>query len=555
MKQFKGSPGAPGICYASAAVLQAASGQVTRSLDEAVQACLETVKKLQATTLERLGQEDAAIFEAYEMLLMDDYLLEPIRESIAQGEEPIEAVEVCMEQQAAAFAKAKSEYMRQRADDIRNLKRMLQQELRGGSTPLVLPEDNKSFVLVAESLSPADTMQVDTKRLAGLVTRYGGVTSHVVILAKSLGIPAVTGVQECSQILSGQAVAANGNTGEILVEPDPGALEKVARDIQGQERFRRMLDALPSGELAMRDGTPVHVSINIGLCGDLDGVKLENIHGVGLYRTEFLFSDCREKPTVRQQTEEYQRVFDALGGKNLIVRTLDIGGDKVIPYLDIPKEENPFLGCRGIRLCMRNETIFREQLEALLTAASGRPFQIMFPMVDTVAEFLWAKSIFTEIRNELGLRGIKTDQQIQLGIMVETPAAVFSAPLFAKHVDFVSIGTNDLTQYVLAADRGNPETGVTLSHYDPAVIRALHYAIETYTDAKIKVSVCGEAGSDIKFLPVLAAMGLRYVSVSPSMVDSVRYTVSQMDMTQASALLEEVLSMETEAEIRECLYK
>lgn len=555
MKRFKGIPGAGGICCALAAVQQAVSGQATCSLDEAAQTCLKTVRDLQVTTLERLGQEDASIFEAYEMLLMDDYLLEPIRQSIAQGIDPIEAVESSMEQQASAFSKAKSEYMRQRADDIRNLKRMLQQELRGGSAPVILPAGDERFVLVAENLSPADTMQVDTKRLAGLVTRYGGVTSHVVILAKSLGIPAVTGVQDCSQILSGHVVAVDGNTGEVILEPNHETMKEIEQAIQAQERYSKMLAQLPAGEVATQQGVPVHVSVNIGLSSDLNGVKTENIHGVGLYRTEFLFSDCTERPTISHQAAEYRRVFDALGDKTLIVRTLDIGGDKAIPYLDMPKEENPFLGCRGIRLCLRNEEIFREQLEALLLAADGKSFRIMFPMVDSVTEFLRAKNIFEDVRGALKQWGTNVDQKIHLGIMVETPAAVFSAPFLSKHVDFVSIGTNDLTQYVLAADRGNPETGVALSHYDPAVIRAIGYAIKTYTDAGVKVSVCGEAGSDIKFLPLLVAMGLRYVSVSPSMVDSVRYTISQMDMKRASVLLEAALSMETEAEIRDYLCK
>ncbi len=549
MNVYSGLPAAEGTACALAVVMkEEAANCATRSLDEAVEACLEEIRVLRDKAAAELGDESAEIFDAYEMLLMDEYMVAPIRELHDEGVEWVEATEQALETQAAMFARAKSEYMQQRADDIRNIKKMLQRALQGGGNGIVMPESG-DFILFAESLSPADTMRVDQTRLSGLVTRYGGATSHVVILAKTLGIPAITGFEALGEVSQGDQVIVDGKKGTVTLNPDAETLAQAARIIAQEREFREMLSQLPKGEVATKEGETVHVSVNIGLASDLDGLDLSSLYGVGLYRTEFLFSEAVTAPTVAEQVTEYKAVFDKLAGKDLIVRTLDIGGDKVIPYLNLPKEDNPFLGCRGIRLCFRYEELLRDQFTALMVASEGRPFSVMFPMIAGVAEFRRAKQIWQEVAGVLAQEGRAISPDIRLGVMIETPAAAFCADILAREADFGSIGTNDLTQYVLAADRGNPNVGVKLSHYDPAVLRAINQIISAFRKAGTKISVCGEAGSDTAFLPLMAAMGLRYVSVSRSLIDRVRYAVMNTSLEEKTRLLEQVLTLATEEEV------
>lgn len=554
MNVYSGMPAAEGTACALAAVLRESSSQaVERTLDEAIAVCLEEVRQLRDKAAAELGQDSAEIFDAYEMLLLDDYMISPIRELHAQGTALEEAVDQALELQASLFAGAKSEYMQQRAEDIHNIRRMLQRALKGSAGCIALPENGEKFILFAESLSPTDTMRVDQSRLAGLVTRYGGATSHVVILAKNLGIPAITGFEALPEVTPGELVVIDGKRGSVTVSPDAKAVEEAAAAIAAEQEFRTMLASLPKGEVTLGGEEAFHVSVNIGLSSDLDGLDMTSLYGVGLYRTEFLFSERSAAPTVAEQAAEYAAVFDKLAGKDLIVRTLDIGGDKVIPYLDLPREENPFLGCRGIRLCFRQEQLLRDQFTALLTAAAGRPFSVMFPMISGVSEFRRAKALWKETAEMVAAQGCAVSADIRLGVMIETPSAAFCADILAREVDFASIGTNDLTQYVLAADRGNPAVGVKLSYCDPGVLRAIYQIITAFRQAGVKLSVCGEAGSDTAFLPLMAAMGLRYVSVSRSMIDRVRYTVMRMDLKAERERLETVLAMATEEEVSAAL--
>lgn len=551
MKKYKGVPSAGGIACAAVVKASACTEQAApKTLDQAVEACAAKMQALYGKTLEELGEENAEIFSVYEALLRDEYLLQPVRDRHQGGMELTEAVKVSIEEQASVFAKAKSEYMRQRAEDIRNVGDMLVQEIQGKSTGFSLPEGEEPVIVLAQSLSPADTMSLDRKRLAGFVTCFGGATSHVVILAKALGIPAVTGLTEWDEISDGVVLAIDGGTGEVIASPDGPEMEKIREKLRCQEEFAAMIRNMPKGECCTKDGCPVHVSINISGCADLEGADLSSLYGVGLYRTEFLFVERDKAPTLQEQIAEYRKVFQSLPGKDLIVRTLDIGGDKGVPYLEVPAEENPFLGCRGIRLCFAREELLRTQFEALMRAAEGRPFSVMFPMINDAPEFEKAKKIWQEVQSQLD---VPVSDQIRLGVMIETPSALLCADILAGHVDFASIGTNDLTQYILAADRGNSRTGIRQSVYAPAVVRAIYHVIRTFRQADVKISVCGEAGSDLHFLPLMIGMGLQFVSVSPSMADAVRYTVRNTDCAQQQVLLEQALQMQSEPEIRALL--
>lgn len=548
MKKYKGIPSAGGVACAVAVKAVFSTGHSTpKTLDQAVQSCVEQVRALYRKTLEELGEENAEIFSVYEALLQDEYLLQPIRERQESGMELAAAVEFSIEEQATVFARAKSEYMRQRAEDIRNIGNMLLQEIQGKASGFSLPDGDAPVIILAQNLSPADTMSLDRKRLAGFVTCFGGATSHVVILAKALGIPAITGFADWEAIADGAALVIDGSTGEVIESPDGAEMARIEEKLHLQQDLKVKIQEMPQGECRTKDGHLIHVSVNIGGSRDLQGVDLTSLYGVGLYRTEFLFVERDKAPSLEEQTTEYRKVFRSLSGRDLIVRTLDIGGDKNIPYLELPKEENPFLGCRGIRLCFAREALLRTQFEALMRASEGRPFSVMFPMVNDVAEFEKAKAIWQEVRSSLN---VPLNDQIRLGVMIETPSALLCSDLLAQHVDFASIGTNDLTQYILAADRGNPHVGVCQSVYAPAVVRGIRHAIQTFQEAGVKISVCGEAGSDVHFLPLMIGMGLQYVSVSPSMADIVRYTVSNMDYTQQRSLLDQVLQMQSEPEIR-----
>ena len=554
MQRFKGTPAAGGIVWARAVTARAVqTGQTPETLDAAVETCLAQVRTLYNKTLNELGADSAKIFSVYEAMLTDHYLLDPVRELQAGGKPLAEAIDAALEQRAEAFRRAKSEYLQDRAEDIRNIKEMLLHKIQGSALEFFLPPGQDPVIIVAPTLSPADTMALDKKRLAGFVTQFGGATSHVVILAKNLGIPAVTGVQELPCIPDGSLVILDGDAGVVTVQPDETALDAARARRQQQQAFAAELQALPAGKTVTQDGVEVHVSVNIGGAADLEGLDLTSLHGVGLYRTEFLYVERDTPPTRDEQTEAYRQVFDAVDGRDLIVRTLDIGGDKNVPYLDLPPEDNPFLGCRGIRLCLRQEPLLRDQFAALLRAAQGRPFSVMFPMINDVAEFRRARAIWQETCAETQAGGIPVSDGIRLGVMIETPSAMLCADALAACVDFASIGTNDLTQYILAADRGNPHTGVALSVYAPAVVRAIHHIIGTFARRGVKLSVCGEAGSDLHFLPVMLGMGLRYVSVSRSMAARVRHAIFHTDLRAQEARLPQLLALETEPEIRDAL--
>lgn len=530
MKKFCGIAAAPGMARAVAVTpVKVENERQAKSLEEARACCIEQAKKLYRKSLEEIGEEGAAIFKAYEALLKDDELYEPVKVQLAAGRSLEQAIETGFDETAKLFDSMKNEYMRQRADDIRALKEMHLQAVQGAQTGYQIPEGNVPFIVAAKELTPADTMRLDRGRLAGLISRTGGTTSHVVILAKTLGIPAVTGVNEISEIKNGDELILDGDSGLVTVEPDSETVKMWEASRKREEEKKLRIAALPEGPVHTAGGKSVHVSVNIGGPEDLDYVRLTSIYGVGLYRTEFLFTESEREPSMEIQEKTYRAVFEKLQGKDLIVRTLDIGGDKQIPYLELPKEDNPFLGCRGIRLCLKYKELLKTQLKALLLAAGGRSFSIMFPMIDTVEEFQEAKQVFLSAREEVLAEGRPVSGEIRLGVMIETPAAAVCMDLFAKEVDFVSIGSNDLTQYTMAADRGNPQVSGLLSPFQPGVQRLICHVIRVCNDCGVKVSVCGEAGADPAFLELLIKAGLQYVSVSPSLAEAVRLRITEIE--------------------------
>ncbi len=555
MECIKGNGGAPGMGRGNALVLgapEAAGTSVIRTLEEAKKECLEKMDRLYEKALESLGEEEAKIFKAYAMLLSDKTLYKGIDKRIENGLEPVAAVFEETRHIAGTFQAMKQEYMRQRGEDILHIGDMLINSMKGLGEGPVLPEGDFKVVLVARELSPADTLQMDKTRLSAIVTELGGATSHTVILAKAMGIPAVTGVKDVFRaVANGMDLLVNGTTGEILLSPDENALENYRRMAEADALLNRKISEANYQYAETLDGVRIKIYVNIGSAEDLSSLEGESYDGVGLFRTEFLYSGRTQAPSPEEEKKAYEEVLVRVSPRETTIRTLDIGGDKAIPYLDLPKEENPFCGNRGVRLCLDRRELFEQQLKAILIAGAGKAIRIMFPMITEIAEFEACKAIVEKVRQELTLQSISACDNYQLGIMVETPAAALMADSFARKCDFLSIGTNDLTQYVTATDRGNPKVQALCNAYNPAVLRLIHQTIKAGKERGKEVSVCGELASDPVYMPLLVGFGLKKLSVSPPLVKKLRYKLCQVRFDDLQRFAAEMLELDDAREIYE----
>lgn len=555
MKRFKGIPGAPGVVGGPVVFYRKDSGdQSSRSLEEARALCLEKVRQLYEKTLADVGEEQAKIFSAYEMLLEDDMLISPIQAEIESGKDSGAAITETCTQMAGMLASKGGQYMRQRADDIRYVGEMLVEAVQGGQAQYELPEGETPFILAAHELTPVDTMQFDSDRLLGFVTELGGATSHTVILAKSLGIPAVVGAHGLAEAFGEKSGGyLDGYTGEFVLDADDKAQKQYYARIEEESKLQKELESIRRTKAKTLDGKRISVCINVGSPLDLKEAGDLQFDGVGLYRTEFLYSAQHDAPSFEKQRDAYRKVIEKAAPNPVIVRTLDVGGDKQLPYLNMPEEENPFLGNRGIRLCLHNRALFQLQLEAILAAAETNRVDIMLPMITSLHEIREAREVLKSAEIALRDRGILFSAQVRLGIMIETPASAILAREFAKHCDFFSIGTNDLTQYLLSADRGNPAVGKNYNPFHPAVVRMINQVIQAGNEAGIEVSVCGDLAADLRFTGLLLGFGLRKFSVPLPMVSRIKYKIGETDLIKAEQLAQQVLKLEDEQKIEERL--
>lgn len=556
MKLIKGIAGSPGIAHAKVLEFKKSEKSERKteriSFDQAVAKALDKVKKLHDKALAEIGGKEAKIFAAYEMLLEDAMLTDPIRAAIDGGEDVAKAVSDICGQMAAVLAGKSNEYMRRRADDIRYVGELLTDMINGADSEFDFPSGDEKYILAAHELTPMDTMHFDTSRLAGLVTELGGATSHTVILAKSLGIPAVVGAKGLEGT-DGETAYLDGYSGEFAVSPDGAAEAEYSKKLADETELAQKLDEIRNTRAHTSDGEEIHVCVNIGSPDDMNGYAAEHPDGVGLFRTEFLYSAASKKPTVEEQTRAYREVFEKSGGTPVTVRTLDIGGDKQLTYMHMDKEDNPFLGNRGIRLCLNNPGIFAEQIRALLIAAHGMNAKIMLPMITSVSEIDAARRLINGVGAELEAEGIAYAKDIPVGIMIETPASAMTADIFAKHADFFSVGTNDLVQYINAADRGNAAVENVYNPYHPAVVRALAKVIKSGAGAGIEVSVCGDLAANLGFTELLIGLGLKKFSVPLPMAVRVKHRISTIDTSEARRIAEKALAAETEDEIKNIL--
>ena len=433
---------------------------------------------------------------------------------------------------------------------MRDIKTRMQKVLLGVKSVDVsaLP---KGSVLVAEDLTPSVTAGINPENVTGIVTELGGRTSHSAILARALEIPAVVAAAGIlSQAADGDEIILDGESGEIFVKPEESVKAEYEAKRASYLAEKEELKKYIGRETITKDGVKIEVAANIGRPEDVDRVLSYDAEGIGLFRTEFLFMDRTSMPTEEEQFEAYRKVAVAMNGKPVIIRTLDIGGDKEIPYMGLKKDENPFLGYRAIRFCLdRKDDIYRPQLRALLRASAFGAIKIMVPMVTCVEEYREAKALIHEIMDELEQEGIPYNKDIQVGIMVETAAASLMADVFAREVDFFSIGTNDLTQYTMSVDRGNDKVSYLYSTFNPAVLRSIRHIIECGRKEGIMVGMCGEAASDPLMIPLLVAFGLNEFSMSASAVLKARKMITECDSRKLQEMADKAMSFVTASEI------
>ncbi len=472
--------------------------------------------------------ENDDIFAAHLEMVQDDMLRESVEAHIDGGESAVAAVRAAGEEMAAMFAAIDDEYLRAREADIRDIFSRIAANLTGGvRNPFDGVQDGD--IIVADTLTPSDMTMIDFTRVRGFVTREGSATSHVCIIARNRDIPAVVGLHEAAdEIATGDMLAVDASGGEVVIAPDEATVAHYMEAVEAY-RLRRQRENESAGR-TFRDGSgrAIHVFANAGDVGEVRAAIAAGADGIGLFRSEFLYMQSASAPTEQQQYEAYSAAAELCGGRPLVIRTLDVGGDKALPYLDFGREENPFLGWRAIRVSLAMRDMFREQLRAVLRASAHGDVRIMFPMIVDIGELREAKSLLEECKAELLEKGIAFDCNIKVGVMIETPAAVLIAQSLAAECDFFSIGTNDLTQYVMAADRANTKVSYLYNPYSPAVASAISIAIKAADDAGIECGMCGEFASDTGATRSLLDAGLREFSVNISAVGRVKSRLAEL---------------------------
>lgn len=501
---------------AEKARLAVAQEQSIRQLNALAEKCREDA-----------GEEMAVLFETHAMLVEDEDFVECITSLIDEESCNAEhAVEQAGIQFAAMFAAMDDAYMQARAADIKDVAKRILNNLLGvvdGGIHSDVP-----VILAADDLAPSETLQLDKSKILGFVTMGGSGNSHTAILARTMGIPAICGAGEAlAEGYNGRVGYIDGETGQLIIDPDAMTQAALKEKYEKQQETKKLLETMKGQEDITLDGKKMLLYCNIGSPEDVAAVLANDGQGIGLFRSEFLYLSASDYPTEDEQFEAYRSVADAMNGKRVVIRTLDIGADKQVDYFDMKEEENPALGVRAIRICLNRPEVFRTQLRALYRASVYGKIAIMFPMITSVWEVKECKRACMSVMKELEAEGIPYDKDTELGIMIETPSSVFVAEELAKLVDFFSVGTNDLTQYTLACDRQANDLGKFYDPHHPALLRAIKMAADAAHKAGIWIGICGELGADISMLPTFLAMGIDELSVSPSAVLPVRAAIRQ----------------------------
>lgn len=525
-----------------------------KRLQDAIEKFVSITNEMADKMAKTVGEQDADILRGHIIMLQDPMIEEQISALMISEKISSEmALEQVLDQTSEMFAAVPDELIQQRATDLMDIKsRML--KILMGIEEVDISQVPENTVLVARDLTPSMTAGINPDNIAGILTEVGGRTSHSAILARAMEIPAVLSIEGiCGIVKNGDTVVLDGSRGEAIVNPDEATVKEFEKKFADYAAEKELLKAYKGKPSQTKDGVKVELVSNIGKPEDADKVVECDGEGIGLFRTEFLFMDRDSVPTEEEQFEAYKKVAETMKGKPVIIRTLDIGGDKAIPYLGLETEENPFLGFRAIRFCLKRRDIYEVQLRALLRASAFGDIKIMVPLVTGVDELRAVKVILEDIKRQLDKDGIAYNKDLKVGVMMETPAACMMADALAKEADFFSIGTNDLTGYTMAVDRGNAKVAYLYSTYNPAVLRAIKRIIECGKAEGIMVGMCGEAAADPKLIPLLLAFGLDEFSVSATSVLKTRKTISDCSIDECKALAEKVMKCVTEEEVLELL--
>lgn len=567
--KMKGIAASPGIVIGKVLILNKEKSDVKKEtiskdrikdeiekLHNAVEKAKKEIKIIKDNIEKEIGEERAKIFDAHMMMLDDPELISAFETKIREGKfSAPAAVKQVIEQYAKMFDAMEDEYLKMRGADIKDIgKRVINILLGNKEIPDAL---DKEVIIVAKELSPSSIAQLDTKKVLAFVTKDGSRTSHASIIARSLGIPAVVGLGETllDKVQNNSLLIVDGNSGEVYLDPDKDTLEIYKQKIIEYKTELERLAVYSNKKAKTKDGIAIEVVGNIGNIDDLEAVLVNGGEGIGLFRTEFLYMNRAEIPSEEEQFEVYKKVAEKIEKNRVVIRTLDIGADKEVPYLGLPKEMNPFLGYRGIRICLDKTDIFKSQLRAILRASKYGNLSVMFPMISSLDEVKEAKDIFNEVKMELDNESVEYNENIEIGIMVETPAAVTIADILAEEVDFFSIGTNDLIQYTLAVDRTNEKVADLYSAYHPAILRLIKKIIDEGHKAGIWVGMCGEAAGDELLLPFLLGTGLDEFSMSALSIPKIKESLEKWTKKDAEKEMENILELKTTREVKNYLQK
>ncbi|CDR20117.1 phosphoenolpyruvate--protein phosphotransferase [Staphylococcus argenteus] len=526
-------------------------GEVAK-FNSAIEASKVELTKIRNNAEVQLGADKAAIFDAHLLVLDDPELIQPIQDKIKnENANAATALTDVTTQFVTIFESMDNEYMKERAADIRDVSKRVLSHILGVELPNPSMID-ESVVIVGNDLTPSDTAQLNKEFVQGFATNIGGRTSHSAIMSRSLEIPAIVGTKSITQeVKQGDMIIVDGLNGDVIINPTEDELiayqDKRERYFADKKELQKLRDA----DTVTVDGVHAELAANIGTPNDLPGVIENGAQGIGLYRTEFLYMGRDQMPTEEEQFEAYKEVLEAMDGKRVVVRTLDIGGDKELSYLNLPEEMNPFLGYRAIRLCLAQQDIFRPQLRALLRASVYGKLNIMFPMVATINEFREAKAILLEEKENLKNEGHDVSDNIELGIMVEIPATAALADVFAKEVDFFSIGTNDLIQYTLAADRMSERVSYLYQPYNPSILRLVKQVIEASHKEGKWTGMCGEMAGDETAIPLLLGLGLDEFSMSATSILKARRQINGLSKNEMTELANRAVDCATQEEVIE----
>lgn len=523
-------------------------------LNDAIVECKEQIKSIHRLTLENVGEKEAEIFKAQEMMLEDDDVFAEVINKIETEKLNCEfALNEVFNKYIKLFDYVENESLKERVYDLKDVLCRLTKIILGDRA-IKLSDVEYGTVLVAYDISPSDAAQINKDKISAIIIETGGRTSHVAIIARTMEMPTVVGAEGIFEMVeSGDEIICDGSTGEICINPSAKAKAYYDLKKQKEDEIRKKLIEQIGLETITLDDYKAIIGANIGVPSDVHYAIKNDAESIGLFRSEFLYMSRTKLPTEDEQFEAYKEIAIKMNGKPVVIRTLDVGGDKEIPYLKIPAEMNPCLGYRAIRICLDNTDIFKVQLRAILRASVFGKIKIMFPMISCLSEIKAAKKLYFETRQELLDEGVEIDSHIELGIMIETPSAAIISDVLAKEIDFFSIGTNDLIQYTLAVDRTNSKINHLYNHYHPAIIRLIKNIIDNAHAANIKAAMCGEMAGEKHLIPLLIGMGLDEFSMSPSSILKARQTIRAYSKKECEELLSEVLKLSDEEEVENYL--